>query len=371
MSAIFSYLVKLKNYLNSIHFGLGKDKEYFIENLSLLTSSGMGVGQAIDAIRAEIRSKEMKAILLGMKDDVESGSSLWRALEKTGLFPEHTVSLLRIGEESGKLVQNLKVVGAQEEKERVFRGQLQAAMLYPMFVLTFTVVIGVGVAWFILPKLTTVFTSMKVELPWITKVMLAVGGLLAGQGIIIIPIFLVSLALGLFIVFFFPPTRFLGRNLMSSLPGIGRLIQELEIARFSYLLGTLLEAGIPVTHSLDLLEKATSFPHYQKFYRFLRASLDEGFSFQHSFTAYPKSTRWIPSPVQQLVVAGEQSGTLTEILSKISQSYEEKTSLTTKNLTVILEPVLLVIVWVGVLGVALSVILPIYGLIGGFNDKGL
>lgn len=70
-------------------------------------------------------------------------------------------------------------------------------------------------------------------------------------------------------------------------------------------------------------------------------------------------------------MAGEQSGNLTEILAKISASYEEKTSLTTKNLTVILEPILLVIVWLGVLGVALSVILPIYGLIGGFNSQSI
>lgn len=280
MPTLISYLAQIKTYLESIHFGLGKDKEYFIENLSLLASSGMGVGQSIDSIMAEVRSKEMRAILLKMKDDVESGSSLWRALEKTGLFPEHTISLLRIGEESGKLVQNLKVIGAQEEKERVFRGQLQAAMLYPMFVLTFTIVIGVGVAWFILPKLSTVFTSMKVELPLITKILMAVGSLLAGQGIIIVPLFLGTIAVLLFVVFFYPPTRFLGRNLMSSLPGIGRLIQELEIARFSYLLGTLLEAGIPVTHSLDLLEKATSFPYYQKHYRHLRLHLDEGYSFQ-------------------------------------------------------------------------------------------
>jgi type II secretory pathway component PulF len=305
-----------------------------------------------------------------MKEDVESGSPLWRALERTDIFSEHTVSLLRIGEESGRLVQNLKVVGAQEEKERVFRSQLEAAMLYPLFVLSFTVVIGVGVAWFILPKLSTVFLSLKIELPIFTRILLVIGQVLAHTGIVVVPLFLLLLILAVYVGFFFPPTRFIGLNLFCVTPGVKRLIQELEVSRFTYLLGTLLEAGVPVTSALASLEDATIFPLYKKLYRFLRLRLDEGFSFQQSFAAYPGINRQIPAPVQQLIVAGEQSGTLTEILGKISASYEEKTAITTKNLTVILEPFLLVVVWLGVLGVALAVILPIYGLIGRFNTHG-
>lgn len=370
MPSALTFLLRLKHRLESVHLGIGKEREYFVENLSLLTSSGMGVGQAIAAIQKEIKSREMRKILEVMKDDVESGSPLWRALGKTGIFPQHTVSLLRIGEESGKLVQNLKVVGAQEEKERVFRGQLQAAMLYPLFVLSFTVIIGVGVAWFILPKLSGVFLSLKIELPFFTKVLLALGQLLAGNGLVIIPIFLASVAIIIYLMFFFPKTRFVGLNLLCLTPGLKRLIQELEVARFSYLLGTLLEAGIPVTQALESLQSASIFPYYQGLYRHLQESLDEGFSFQQSFVSRKSSNRFIPAPVQQLIVAGEQSGTLTEILMKISAAYEEKTSTTTKNLTVILEPLLLVIVWLGVLGVALAVILPIYGLIGRFNEHG-
>lgn len=368
MSSFLQTLAQVKTQLESVHFGLGKERDFFVENLSLLTSSGMGVSQALDEIIREMRSREMKRILEIIKDDVESGAPLWRSLERTGIFPDHTVSLLRVGEESGKLIENLKVVASQEEKQRTFRSQLQAAMLYPLIVFSFTVVIGVGVAWFILPRLATVFTSLKVKLPLITRVLLAVGEMLGGSGAVLVPLFFLVVAIGVYLVFFFPQTRFLGRNLACLLPGTSRLIQELEVARFSYLLGTLFQAGIPVTQALDSLEHATGFPYYARVYRQLRLGLDQGYSFQKTFAEHPASRKWIPGPVQQLIVAGEQSGNLTEILLRISQTYEEKTATTTKNLTVILEPILLIMVWFGVLGVALAVILPIYGLIGNFNQ---
>ena len=345
----------------------GKDRQFFIENLSMLTSSGMGISQALEAIALEIKSKPMRATVTEMQHKIDSGTPLWRAIDTTKLFPGYTVSLLRIGEESGHLSDNLKIVGAQQAKERAFRSQLRAALMYPAFVLVLTLVIGVGIAWFILPKLSTVFESMNMKLPLITRISLAVGSVLQDWGYIIVPLGAVVLSLGCYALFFHPKTKFIDQTLLYAMPGVKGLIQELEVARFGYLLSTLLGAGIQVTQALESLEHASTFPFFQKLYAHLGVQLGAGNSFRQAFTSYAGSGKFIPRPIQQLVIAGEQSGSLTAILMKISLAYEAKVEITTKNLTVILEPVLLIIVWFGVLGVALSVILPVYGLIGGFN----
>ncbi len=350
-------------------FGLGKERNYFVENLSMLISGGMPIIAAFDSIAAEMRSRRIKNIIANIKLDIESGSPLWRTLGSSKLFPEHAVSLIRLGEESGKLIENLKVVAIEQEKDRVLKSKLRSAMIYPIFVLSLTVIIGVGIAWFILPKLATVFSQLKIALPFITKVLIGIGIFLGHYGQYAIPAFIAIMAVLFFLLFSFSKTKFIGQFILSSSPGIKGLIKEIEIARFGYLLGTLLEAGLPITQALDSLASATEIPQYKKFYRHLRDSVADGNSIQKSFVAFKHINRLIPAPIQQLIVAGEKSGTLSSTLRKIGETYEVKADTSTKNLTIILEPILLVVVWLGVLAVAFAVILPIYSLIGGFKTQ--
>lgn len=348
-------------------FGIGKDKDYFIENLSMLVSAGMGILEALSAISIGVKTKKMKSIINTMSSGIEAGSPIWKALENSYIFPAHTVSLIRIGEKSGKLSQNLKVVGLQDEKDRVFNSKIRSAMMYPMFVLVLTLIVGIGIAWFILPKLSLVFSQLHLELPFITKYLIAFGVFLGEYGKIAVPIFLLALFSIIYFIFFFPKTKFIGQNALFSLPGIKRLIQEIELARFGYLLGTLLKAGLPIIQALDSLEKATTFPHYKMLYRHLLVNIDDGYSFKKSLMSYKKINKLIPMPIQLLIATGEKSGNLSNTLLSIGKRFEIKTETTTKDLTVILEPILLIIVWLGVVGVALAVILPIYNLIGGFG----
>lgn len=358
---------KIGNWFSTIHFGIGKERDYLVENLSMLVAGGMTILSAIDAVTLDMRSRGMKKILATLRDDIESGSPLWKAFEHSGIFRDHTISLVRLGEETGKLSDNLKLVAVQEEKDRIFRSKIKSAMMYPVFVLSLTVIVGVAIAWFILPRLATVFAQLRVELPLLTKWLIAAGKFLGEHGTIAIPIFFLVLILFVFFIFYFSKTKFIGQAILFTVPGIKKLFQEVEMARFGYLLGTLLQAGVPVTQALDSLYNATLFPRYKKLYAHLRDSVQEGNSFQKSFASYKKSSGLVPVTIQRLIITGEQSGNLSETLLKISTTFEERTENTTKNVTVILEPILLVIVWLGVVAVALAVILPIYSLIGGLN----
>ncbi|MBI3495150.1 type II secretion system F family protein [Candidatus Berkelbacteria bacterium] len=341
--------------------------DYFIENLSMLIGSGMNIVDALESIKTELRSRELRKAIDFLKQEIGNGSPMWRAIEKANFMPNHIVGLIRIGEESGRLVENLQVIAMQQQKERELNSRVRSAMLYPLIVFSLTVVIGVGVAWFILPKLATVFSGLKLKLPLITRLLIAFGMVLGKHGLVIVPLTLVTIAMTIYIVFFYPKTKIAGQRLLFNLPIIKQLIQQVEIARFGFVLGTLLKAGLPVIASLNSLQQATTFPLYQQFYYHVRLGTEQGNSFQRSFSTFAQTERLIPRPIQGMIIAAEQSGSLADSLLKIGASFETKTETTTKNLTVVLEPILLVIVWVGVVGVSLAVILPIYSLIGGLN----
>ncbi len=353
----------------STRIGLSADIDYFVENLAVLVASGIGIVASLASIRAEIRSYRMNKAITALIEDVDSGVSFASALESLEIFPAHAISLIRVGEASGKLSQNLKVVAQQQEKDRLFKSKIQSAMMYPLFVLSVTLFIGVGIAWFILPKLATVFSQLHLKLPLITKVLIATGSFLSEHGIIAVPLFLLVLFGIVYVTFVFNKTKWIGQNIILNTPIIGTLVKESEIARFGYLVSSLLDAGLPIVLALAAVRDAADSPRYKRFYAYLYESIMDGNSFQKSFSAYSKVRFFLPVPVQQLIISAEQSGSLKNVLEKISAQYEEKTDITAKNLSVILEPIMLVIVWLGVVSVALAVILPIYSLIGGLSNQ--
>ena len=192
---------KKSSWLSSFRFGIGKERDYLVENLSMLVASGMTVTSAIDAVALEMKSKAMKRILASLRDDIDSGLALWRSFERSGLFSDHTLSLIRLGEETGKLSDNLKLITAQEEKDRAFKSKIRSAMMYPVFVLSLTVIVGVAIAWFILPRLSTVFSQLRIELPLLTRWLIAAGGFLGEHGLVVFPIFFLLIGLLVFFIF--------------------------------------------------------------------------------------------------------------------------------------------------------------------------
>lgn len=348
-------------------FGLTKERDQFIENLSMLVLSGMPISGALTAITRDTKNPQMKKILENILVELDAGSPLWKSFDRTGLFKGYTVSLLRIGEESGKFAENLKVVALQQEKERNLNSKVKSALMYPVFVLVLVVVIGLGIAWFILPKLAKIFSDLKLTLPFVTRMLIGFALFLQKNGLWFVPTMFTAVGSIFYIVFNNEKTKFLGEAFIYSVPGIKTLMMEVEVARFGYLLGTLLEAGIPITKAIDSLIGASDSIRYKKFYIHMKDSIEMGNSFQKTFASYNGINKLIPQPMQQLVFSGEQSGNLTKTLIKIGQVLEEKSDTTTKNLTIIMEPILLVIVWAGVVAVAFAVILPIYSLVGGVN----
>lgn len=343
------------------------EKQYLLDNLGMMLNAGIALPAIMDTLTSETRSSRMRRITLEMKRQVEDGTPLWKALSAARLFPPYIISLIRIGEESGRLPANMGVVAIEQEKQRLFRSQLRTALMYPLFVLVMTVVVGTGTAWFILPKLAVTFSQLSIDLPPTTKLLIGAGLALQAHGLIIVPSLLLGLALAVYLLFFAPPTRTAGQVLLRRVPGVGRLMREVELARMGFLLGTLFEAGMTATTALSSLARASETKRFRQLYEHMESSVAEGNSLKKSFELYPASRAIIPPHLQQLIAAAEQSGKLAETFSHIGASYEAKANLTSKNLSSLIEPFLLVVVWAGVLFVAVSVMLPVYQLTGSLQ----
>lgn len=344
-----------------------KEREYFSENLALLLKAAVPVGQALESLEETTRNARMKRALKGMQLDIEAGASLSDALQSSGIVGEQTLALVRLGEQSGHLVENMQLSAQQEAKRHAFHAKVRSALIYPSFVLGLTVIVGLGVAWFLLPRLAATFSQLQVTLPPLSRAMIGLGVFLKEHGFVAVPIGTAAiLAIG-YVLFAAPRTKHIGQRILFALPGISRLMYEVEVAQFGYLLGTLLEAGLPITKAIMLLAQSTTSSRHRKFYAYLAGALEDGHSFREAMKSYKGISKLLPPSVQQMVIAGERSGALSQVLMTIGRTYEQKSDVTTQNLESILEPILLVIVWVGVMLVAVAVIVPIYSLVGGLG----
>lgn len=323
---------------------------------------------ALEAIEKEIRSRYLRKIVQEMIKDIDAGMNLHETLERSNLYKGYVITLIRIGEETGTLAKNLKVIVERQAKERDFRSKIQSALLYPSIIMTMTIGLGIFITWFILPRLSTVFSGLDMDPPLITRILLSLGEFLDQYGNIVMPVLLGLIVSLVYVLFVNKKTKHIGQEILIRTPVVKKLLKEIEISRFSFVLGTLLEAGLSIEDALISLTEVRTFRRYTNLYKFIAENIPKGDSFSEAFSKYRKLDSVIPAPVQQMIISAEKSGDLSQVLLKVSYIYESKIETSAKNLSVVLEPIMLVIVWIGVLLIAIAVILPVYSLVGNLNS---
>ena len=345
------------------YIGMGKFRHSFIQSLALMLNAGLSLVEALQAIEAEMRSRAVKKLINEITVSVQSGMPLWRSMENTFFFTPYEIALVHIGEDAGNLAKNLSYLAEQQEKDQSLRQKVKMAMIYPTIVLVMVFVIIMGLGMFVLPNLVQVLFSMKVELPLSTRIVIKITKFFEDHGTLILPS-----SIGLFVTVAlltkFTKFKIITQWCIFKIPGIGRLAREATIARFGVILGGLLRAGVPLIEALESLVDVTQLASYKNFYKKLLTHINIGDSFSKSFVAIKSTKRMLPVSVQQLVVTGERSGTLSQTLLKISDIYEKKAEDTAEKLPVILEPLLLLLIGAIVGGIAFSIITPIYSVVG-------
>lgn len=346
---------------------MDKEKDYFLDDLSMMIASGVDPVSALGSILTDIHSSSLRKTISRMKTEIEGGEKLWQALKNANLLSGSLVTLVKLGEQSGRLSDNLKLVVSQQKRQRQYRAKVVTAISYPVFVFCVTLTIGLGIAWFILPRLAEVFSQLRIKLPLMTQILIQAGHFLGQWGWLAVPAFISMLLVLMYFLFINKKTNSSGQALLLKIPRLRRLILEAELSRVGFTLGSLLKSGLSITESLESLIAGSAIYVFRNFYISLKQSIEAGNSFKNSFSVYKNVNQLIPIPVQQIIINAERSGNLPEAFLNLGATYETKTENSTQNLMVFLEPVLLIIVWLGVLFVAFAVILPIYSLIGEIN----
>lgn len=359
-----STMEQLKQFGERINsLGLGHEKTQFIANLAILLNSGLSVIDALRTLHTEIRNKAMKRLVGEIILEVEGGLALWRSMDNHGGCSPYALAMIRIGEEAGSLSKNMEYLAVQQEKDRSLKSKVKMAMIYPVIVLVMTVVITLGLAWFVLPQLVTVLVSLDVPLPLVTRIIIVIAEFFREYGYIAVPgvflfMFLVAMACK------YTGLKGPAQQFIFKIPGIGTMARSATIARFGVIMGSLLKAGVPLVEALKSLSEVTDTLAYKRFYARLASSIEVGTSFEKSFAELPETRGLLPVSVQQLIVTGEKSGRIAEMLLRIADIYEKKAEEAAQKLPIILEPMLLMFIG-GLVGtIAFAIIVPIYSLVG-------
>jgi len=358
---------ELQKFFSSLnHLGMGKQRMMFIQSMALMLTAGLSLVDSLQTQLLEATSKTIRALIQGIITAVENGSPLWKAMEDQSLFSPYEIALVRIGEEGGNLARNMEYLAEQQEKDRALRQKVKMAMTYPAIVIVLVFMLIMGLGLFVLPNLVQVLYSLHVELPLATRVVIWFSQLFEKHGTVFVPLLFLALILVLLLSKY---TRFrvVSQWVVFHTPGIGSLARESIIAQFGVILGGLLRAGVPLVEALSSLAEVTTTVSYKSFYEKLLEHVNAGDSFSKSFKALPETNRLFPVSVQQLIVTGERSGSLADVLMKISDMYDKKASETAEKLPVILEPLLLIVIAGIVAGLAFAIIVPIYKVVGNIG----
>ncbi len=341
-----------------------EDQVEFAKNLSVLLRGGVSIDEAIISLANQARSKNLKKTLMDISGHLAKGVSLYTAMANSNsMFGKVVTSLVRAGEVSGSLPENLDFLADWLSRDSNLRKEISSVTLYPKLVIGATGILGGGLSVFILPKLVPMFTSLHVQLPWITEFIL--------NASVFLQVYWPAVILGLIVLYiFFQVLKRLAlvksvmdRFLMHA-PLAGDMIRDYQLALFSQLMATLLKSGLTVDESLEIAFVGTGNSYYKKALMDIRARLLNGVSVTETVKLYPIL---YPSNFVNLLSVGENSGSLQESFANLADYYSKEINIKTKRLPVVIEPVLLVLIGVAVATLALAIILPIYKLTGSIN----
>lgn len=348
-----------------LEFGTVSDADItnFTRQFATMINSGLPINKSLMICYEQIESKSFKNILLEIVKDIDSGTSLSGALARYPLiFDTSYTSLIKAGESSGKLDVTLKRLADSYESTRDLKSRLQAAMIYPAIVLMVMFIVIVILISYVIPQLTEIFNSINQELPWHTKLLVNLSNAFRGYWYLFIILFV-----GMGIAFRYFYSLETGKSFVSTLilriPVIGKVIKQTETANYLRTLSLLLSSGIQITDALLIVSKISSNPQLVKASLEASSYVEKG----NALSDYLKSNSFFDPIIPSMVRIGEETGKIDELIQKIADNYAEESSYAIKGLSSALEPIILVILGVSVGGIVLSVITPIYGLIGTFS----
>jgi len=335
-----------------------KDITFFTRQLAVMLKSGISPVEALKAQIAQTSNAEFRQKVLTIAEKIEGGSSLSQAFAFfPKVFNRFYTSVIRSGEATGKVAESLNYLAEHLEREYNFRRKIKGAMIYPAFVIVVFVGVIFLASFFIMPKLNQVFESFTGKLPAMTTTVMALSEFVRKGGWILLIFLLLSM--------FFAP-RFIAKskkakkafdNFLLRAPLIGPLQQKIYLTMLAENLSVLIASGLPITQALGIVEGIMENDIYKKIIGETKTKVAKGERISSVFSRYPK---YIPPFVVQMVLTGEETGRIDETLKDVVNFYRQEAERTTDNLISLLEPLLILVLGIGVGILAVAVFIPLF-----------
>ncbi len=346
-------------FMNSFGSVSLKEKIVFIEDLQVMLKAGITAPRALKIIAKQTKHKKFQIILYGLSEAVEEGKPIHEAMSAHGkVFSNIFISMIKVGEISGNLEKSLEYLGIQLEREADLKSKTKGAMIYPAVIVSAMVIIGILMAIFVLPKLTATFKDFGTKLPLTTRMVVYVSDFMAGHAIIVL-VGLAGLVVGVIAFLRTPPGKQTLDWVLLHMPIISPIVKKINMARFCRILSSMLKAGIPIIEGLQVSAGAITNVYYKEV---ILQTAEEVRLGKPLTQTLGKHEQLFSSIVIQMLEVGEETGTLDNILEQLAQHFEAEVDNTMKNLSSIIEPILLLIIGAVVGFLALALISPIYNI---------
>lgn len=332
---------------------------FFTQYLHVMIRAGFSIARALDTLAQQTTNKYFRTVIHELQHDVEAGMAFSKSLAKfPRVFGELYVNMVAAGEASGKLDEVLERLAQKMKKDHGLIAKVKGALTYPIIIVIVMFAVAILMTVIVIPKLTEIFVESGAELPIATRMLIAISNFLVQQGLFVV----VGLVVLLIVLGRFARTK-RGRTIFDSFflhaPVMGPIIRKISLARFSRSLASLLQTNIPIIEAFAIISRTMGSVHYRQALEQTGSGLKSGSSIAKNLEQYPKL---FPPLTRQMIAIGEESGSLDTIANELASFYEEEVDQTMSNLSSIIEPILMLVLGLGVAGMAIAVILPIYSL---------
>jgi len=335
-----------------------KELAIFARQMAVLIDAELPLIQSLTILAEQTRNKYFKRVITEVRADVEAGSSLNQAMRKhPKAFDDLFCNLISSGEQSGSLDVMLQRLSEYIEKAVKLRSQVRSAMIYPTAIITFAILVAIFLLWKVIPIFGGIFAELGAQLPGLTFFVIKLSGFIQNYILFVFVGFV-----GLVFLFRYykktSPGRWAVDRLTLRLPLFGKLLLKVAISRVTRTLSTLLSGGVSMLESLKITSSTAGNALIEKSVLDARKQVTEGRSLTDAF----RTTGRFPFMMTQMISVGEATGTLDQMLGKLSDFYEDEVSASVAALLSVLEPVLMIFVG-GIVGtLVLSLYLPIFSL---------
>lgn len=329
------------------------------KNLSAMLGAGISLSRALSIVERQSSNTRLKAVVTGLSDSIKRGSSFRDALAiYPHVFSSLFVAMVRAGEESGSLSSSLAVVGLQMERSDELIRKIRGAMMYPAIVVVAIITVSILMLLYVVPTLTETFTSLGVEVPFTTRAIVALSDFILTHVVLMLVLLVV---LGVGGISFLRSKKGRGAVLTVALhlPTINELVRETYAARASRTLSSLLSSNVPVLEALSITKEVVHVGAFAEVVGDAEVRVKKGELLSASFAEH---TELYPILMSEMLTVGEETGKVAEMLRQIAEFYETDVAEKTKDLSAIIEPVLMLLIGTGVGIFAVSMIAPIYSL---------